>query len=73
MLSKTIEIKKDSPLEIFLRNINPNLACEIRQCWIEPEAFSIEKFLGKGMSHLNKKSNAKVDDCLSSVLMVAKL
>ena len=42
-------IKENSSLELLLTNISPNLACEIRQCWIEAESFTVENYLGKGI------------------------
>ena len=48
-MNENVNIKEESPLEILLRNINPSLACEIRQCWIETESFTVENYLGKGI------------------------
>ena len=48
-MNQNVHIKEESPLEILLRNINPNLACEIRQCWVETENFTIENYMGKGI------------------------
>ena len=42
-------IKEHSPREMLLTNISPNLACEIRQCWVEAESFTVENYLGKGI------------------------
>ena len=46
---ESMNIKEDSPLEVFLRNISPDVAVEIRQCWVEPENFTADNFLGKGI------------------------
>ena len=46
-----MERKEDSPLELLFRNISPNLACEIKQCWIDPETLTLGTFLGKGNKH----------------------
>ena len=38
----------ETPLNFLLKNLNPGLACEIKECWIEPNSFAIDTFLGKG-------------------------
>ena len=48
---KLIEDRKDkeeSVVEILLKNLNPELACEIEECWIDPDSISIGHLLGKG-------------------------
>ena len=35
-------------LEILLKNLTPDLACEIKNFWIEPGTFQLEHLLGKG-------------------------
>ncbi len=46
--------QKHSHLQKFLKNLKPDLACEIKQCWIEPGDINIGHLLGKG----NTVSNA---------------
>ena len=38
----------NSPLNLFLCNLSPDLSNEVRESWIEPESFSTELFTGKG-------------------------
>ena len=38
----------ETPLNLLLKNLSPDLACEIKECWIEPNSFSIDTFLGRG-------------------------
>ena len=35
-------------LKILLTNLTPDLACDIKNFWIEPETFQLEHLLGKG-------------------------
>ena len=44
----------ESVLELLLKNLDPNLACEIKDCWINPEKFTVDHLLGKGMYPLLK-------------------
>ncbi len=43
-----IDEELKSVLEIMLTNVNPNLACEIKDCWIDPDLFSIGNMIGRG-------------------------
>ena len=42
------ETTDETSLEILLKNTNPDLACEIEECWIEQDTITIGKLLGKG-------------------------
>ena len=42
------DISDDNILDIFVKNLKPSLAQEVRQCWINPDKFIPHKFLGKG-------------------------
>ena len=33
----------------LLQSLDSSLACEIREFWIDPSAFTVEHFLGKGI------------------------
>ena len=35
-------------LEILLKNLTPDLACEMKNFWIDPGTFQLEHLLGKG-------------------------
>lgn len=39
-----------SSLEVLLTNVNPNLACEIKDCWVDPDLFTVESMIGRGKS-----------------------
>ena len=34
---------------MFLKNLNPGLASEIKECWVDPNTFSVEHMIGQGM------------------------
>ena len=38
----------ETSLNLLLKNLSPDLACKIKECWIEPNSFSIDTFLGRG-------------------------
>ena len=42
------EEEEESHREILLRNVSPDLACEIRQCWIDPDCVATGSLLGRG-------------------------
>ena len=42
-------IVEESILDILLKNLDSSFACEIRKLWIDPSAFTVENFLGKGI------------------------
>ena len=69
VVNKNMNIKEDSPLEVFLRNINPDVACEIKQCWVEPENFTADSFLGKG---IRSYSISFIIKCLNIFLNLGK-
>ncbi len=46
--SSKISKESLSILEAFLSNVNKDLACEIKECWIDPQAFSAETIVGRG-------------------------
>ena len=64
MLFRKLWLKKDKDeqepgeetekysLKMLLKNVNPNLACEIKECWIDPDAISLGNFLGRGKQYL---------------------
>ena len=39
---------EQSPLEILLKNLEPDVACEVKTCWIDPRNISFENILGTG-------------------------
>ena len=41
---------EESSLEILLKGLDHTLACEIKELWIDPSAFTVEHFLGKGIT-----------------------
>ena len=41
-------VMEKSNLEVFLENLSPALACEIKECWIDSDAFTIENLVGNG-------------------------
>ena len=41
-------LKEESTLDKFLKGLPPDLACEVKQCWIEPEDITLGNLLGKG-------------------------
>lgn len=43
----------ESELEILVKNLEPKLASEIKQCFIEPDGIEIEELLGRGMLELS--------------------
>ena len=40
---------EESILDELLKNLDSSLAREIREFWIDPSAFTVEHFLGKGI------------------------
>ena len=38
---KTQTYQEESPLELLLKNLNPNLGCDIKDCWIDPNNLNI--------------------------------
>ena len=45
---KNNEETAQSNLEILLKNLTPDLSCEIKNCWVGPGRFQLEHLLGKG-------------------------
>ena len=39
----------ESELEVLIKNLDPNLADEVKESCINPEDIRIEKLLGRGM------------------------
>ena len=50
------ENKEDSLLEIFLKNLNPDVVCDLKDCSIDPFALQIGNFLGRGIYFIIPKS-----------------
>ncbi len=50
----------ESALEIMLTNVNPNLACEIKECWIDPDRFSIGNMVGRGKFKKTPEINLQI-------------
>ena len=40
---------EQSILDELIKTLDSSLACEIREFWIDPSAFTVENFLGKGI------------------------
>ena len=47
--------KRETPINFLLKNLSPHLACEIKECWIEPNSFAIDTLLDRGTWHLFTK------------------